>query len=203
MLRETLARAIFPVGDMEKSQVRQIAKDRSLPVFDKPDSQEICFVPDQDYAGLLRRRDPDSMREGELVSTDGQTLGLHDGHQQFTIGQRKGLGIAKGRRLYVLNIDSQSNRVVLGDREELLKSTLVADGVNLLSDRLQPGGDALRCLARIRHNHQPAAARAELTAEGNLRVRFDEAQSAITPGQAVVIYEEDVVVGGGWIDRAE
>ncbi|HUB27026.1 MAG TPA: aminomethyltransferase beta-barrel domain-containing protein, partial [Tepidisphaeraceae bacterium] len=169
----------------------------------KPDSQEICFVPDQDYAGLLRRRAPESMREGELVSASGQTLGRHDGHQQFTIGQRKGFGVGFGRRLYVLQIDPSENRVVLGEKEQLLKRGLKAGSVNLLSSRLRRGGEGIQCLARIRHNHQPAAASAVVDEHGQLQVRFEQPQSAITPGQAVVIYDGDVVVGGGWIEAAD
>jgi tRNA-specific 2-thiouridylase len=200
---ETLDHTLLPIGEFKKSVVRQMAQDWNLPVFNKPDSQEICFVPDQDYAGLLRRHTPEAMREGELVSSSGETLGRHSGHQQFTVGQRKGLGVAVGRPLYVLEIDPDSNRVTLGDKENLLKPGLVASGVNLLSNRLVAGGEPLKCLARIRHNHQPAPAVATISAEGELRVRFDQPQSAITAGQAVVIYDDDVVIGGGWIERAE
>jgi tRNA-uridine 2-sulfurtransferase len=203
MTRQTLEHTLLPIGEFHKSQVRKMAEERNLPVFNKPDSQEICFVPDQDYAGLLRRRSPEAMREGELVSAGGETLGRHSGHQQFTIGQRKGFGVGFGKRLYVLQIDPRENRVVLGEKEQLLKSGLTADGLNLLSSRMRAGGESLRCLARIRHNHQPAAAMATVNENGRLRVVFDQPQSAITAGQAVVIYDGDVVIGGGWIEQAE
>jgi tRNA-uridine 2-sulfurtransferase len=198
-----LEHTLFPIGDYQKKAVREIAQELNLPVFNKPDSQEICFVPDQDYAGLVRRHAPDQMREGELVSTGGVPLGRHGGHQNFTIGQRKGVGLALGRPVYVVEIDPQANRVVLGEREQLLKRGLIAGGINLLCGRPSPGGRAVRCTARIRHNHAPAPAMASIDEKEQLRVQFDQPQTAITPGQAVVLYDGDVVLGGGWIERAE
>jgi tRNA-specific 2-thiouridylase len=202
MTKDALAHTLLPIGEYRKAEVRKIAEELKLPVFNKPDSQEICFVPDQDYVGLLRRTAPDSLREGEFVSPNGEKLGRHGGHQSFTIGQRKGLGIALGHPIYVVDIDPHSNRVTLGEKEQLFKRGLVADGINILNSRLQPGAPAIPCTARIRHNHTPAAAIARVTDDGQLHVTFDEAQAAITPGQAVVIYDGDILLGGGWIDRA-
>lgn len=203
MSRQTLDHTLLPVGDFEKHEVRAMAEELKLPVFNKPDSQEICFVPDQDYAGLVRRRTPEAFRGGQFVTTAGEILGEHDGHQQFTIGQRKGLGMAFGRPIYVVDIDSESNRVTLGEKDDLLRSTLIASQLNLLTDRLPVGGDAVPCAAKIRYNAEPQPGIAWRSAADELFVRFDEPQSAITPGQAVVLYDGDAVLGGGWIDRAE
>jgi tRNA-specific 2-thiouridylase len=175
----------------------------NLPVFNKPDSQEICFVPNQDYAALVQRRSPDTFSRGELVSASGETIGSHEGHQHFTIGQRKGVGVALGYPIYVVDIDPTSNRVTVGDKEQLRKSGLVARQINLHSGRIAAAGVAgLRCEAKIRYNHQPQAATVVLSGEDEIRVWFDEPQSAITPGQAVVVYDGNVVLGGGWIDAA-
>jgi tRNA-specific 2-thiouridylase len=201
MSRKHLAHTLLPIGEFEKPRVREIAQELKLPVYNKPDSQEICFVPNQDYAGLVKRRAPDAFREGQLVSTSGEIISTHTGHQHFTIGQRKGLGIARGVPLYVLDIDAQTNRVTVGEKDALLKRSLVATQINVLSPRLANAAD-LPCLAKIRYNHQPQPATVTRSGEDELRARFDEPQSAITPGQAVVLYDGDVVLGGGWIDQA-
>ena len=199
MSRATLDHTLLPIGGYEKHEVRAIAQELKLPVFNKPDSQEICFVPNQDYAALVRRRSPDTFREGELVDSSGHVVGAHAGHQQFTIGQRKGLGVALGYPVYVVNIDPASNRVTLGNKEDLLKRELIAHQLNVLSDSLKVGA-TIRCTAKVRYNHQPQAGVAERTGEDEIIVRFDEPQSAITPGQALVLYDGDEVLGGGWID---
>ena len=200
MNQETLDLTLLPIGGYEKFAVRAIAEELKLPVFNKPDSQEICFVPNQDYAGLLQRRSPGTFGDGELVTTDGQVVGAHSGHQHFTIGQRRGVGVALGYPIYVVDIDPNENRVTLGSKNELLKRGLVAHQINLLSDRIGSGG--IKCTAKIRYNHDPQPAVAMMAGEDELRVRFDDAQSAITPGQAVVLYDGEVVLGGGWIDSA-
>ncbi|HEY8748668.1 MAG TPA: tRNA 2-thiouridine(34) synthase MnmA [Tepidisphaeraceae bacterium] len=202
MSRATLEHTLLPIGEFEKHEVRQMAEEMALPVFNKPDSQEICFVPNNDYASLVRRRTPEAFAEGEFVTSNGSVIGTHEGHQQFTVGQRKGLRVAAGYPLYVIDIDATSNRVVLGEKEALLKRSLVAHEINLLDDALRAGGEAIRCTAKIRYNHLPVPAVASRTGEDELTVRFDEPQSAITPGQAVVIYDGEAVVGGGWIDSA-
>ncbi|MGD0389209.1 MAG: tRNA 2-thiouridine(34) synthase MnmA [Tepidisphaeraceae bacterium] len=201
MSRKTLDHTLLPIGEMEKHEVRAIAREMNLPVYNKPDSQEICFVPDQDYAALVRRRSPQSVRPGELVLEDGAVVGRHEGHQHFTIGQRKGVGVAFGRPIYVVDIDSQANRVTLGERQTLRRGGLTAREVNWLTDKPPIAGQPISCAAKIRYNHEPQPA--TVTAgEGEMVVRFDEPQSAVTPGQAVVLYDGDVVLGGGWIERA-
>ncbi len=196
-----LEHTLLPIGDMEKHAVRALAAEWNLPVFNKPDSQEICFVPNNDYAGLVRRRTPERFRAGEFVTPAGEVVGRHEGHQHFTIGQRKGLGVARGHPLYVLDIDAAANRVVLGDRDALLKTSLVARQINVLSPALADaaGGGEVRCAAKIRYNHHPQPAVARRTGEDEIVVTYDEPQSAVTPRQAVVLYDEDVVLGGGGI----
>jgi tRNA-specific 2-thiouridylase len=203
MSEKTVAHTLLPIGDLEKPAVRAIAEEMKLPVFNKPDSQEICFVPNQDYAGLVRRRSPDTFHDGQLVTTAGEVVGTHSGHQHFTIGQRKGVGVALGYPIYVVDIETDTNRVKLGSKQDLLKSTLTANQINLIGDRLKTSGDAgVRCSAKIRYNHDPQPAVATLTGNDELTVKFDAPQTAITPGQAVVIFDGDVVLGGGWIETA-
>ena len=200
MSRETLAHTLLPIGGYEKHEVRAIAEELKLPVFNKPDSQEICFVPNNDYAGLVRRRSPETFRSGEFVTAQGQVVGQHEGHQHFTVGQRKGLGVALGYPIYVTHIDPASNRVTVGEKDALMKSTLIARQLNFLSDEIHSA--PIRCTAKIRYNHSPQQATASLIDLDTLTVTFDEPQSAITPGQAVVLYQDERVVGGGWIDSA-
>jgi tRNA-specific 2-thiouridylase len=201
MSRETLDHTLLPIGGFEKSAVRAMARELSLPVFNKPDSQEICFVPNQDYAGLVQRRTPESFREGEFVTPEGASLGTHAGHQHFTIGQRKGLGMAFGYPIYVVDIDADSNRVTLAGKEHLKRDGLIARQINILSSRLRDAGE-MNCQAKIRYNHQPVDATAKIIGEDELEVRFASPQYAVTPGQAVVLYDGDVVLGGGWIEGA-
>lgn len=201
MRREAIAHTLLPIGEFEKHAVRAMAQEMKLPVYNKPDSQEICFVPNQDYAGLVRRRTPDRFREGQFVTAAGDVVGAHAGHQQYTVGQRKGLGVALGYPVYVIDIDPAANRVTLGDVESLLHRSLTARQLNLHDERLS-AGEAVHCTAKIRYNHSPQAATAMLHGPDELFVRFEQPQSAITPGQAVVLYDGDVVLGGGWIDSS-
>jgi tRNA-specific 2-thiouridylase len=174
-----------------------------LPVFNKPDSQEICFVPNNDYAGLVERRTPGGFRPGEFVDTSGNVLGTHPGHQNFTVGQRKGLRVALGHPIYVESIDPSTNRVTLADKDALLKRSLVAHQINLLDESLRGRSEPFACTAKIRYNHDPQPARAIVSGADELTVTFDEPQSAITPGQAVVLYDGERALGGGWIDVAQ
>jgi tRNA-specific 2-thiouridylase len=199
--RELLPRLLFPIGGYHKEQVREIARAAGLAaVADKPDSVEICFVPDGDHAALIRRRRPESATAGRIVGPAGNVLAEHDGFERFTVGQRKGLGYAAGSRRYVLQIVPETNTVVVGDREGLLATSLVASRVNWLTD--EPA-ETLACSARIRYRHAGAAATVTALPGGGAEVRFAEPQTAITPGQAVVFYDGPRVLGGGWIERAE
>jgi tRNA-specific 2-thiouridylase len=201
MSRENLAHTMLPIGEFDKHDVRAIAEELKLPVFNKPDSQEICFVPNQDYAGLVRRRSPETFRTGEVVTPEGKVVAQHEGHQHFTIGQRKGLGVALGHPIYVVDIDAETNRVTIGDKAMLARDGLVARQVNFLSRRPREAG-TMKCVAKIRYNHTPVPATVKVTGADEFEVRFDEPQTAVTPGQAAVLYDGDVVLGGGWIERA-
>jgi tRNA-specific 2-thiouridylase len=197
--RARLSEMLLPIGGFHKSRVREMAREFDLPVFDKPDSQEICFVPDNDYAGLVKQRTPDRVARGRIVDSAGKVLGEHEGQQHFTIGQRKGVKLALGERAYVISKDAATNTVVLGDREELRAGGLIARETNWLID---PSNQWMPCTAKIRYNAQPVEAHVRRTADDVLEVRFDQPQYAVAPGQAVVCYEDDSVMCGGWIDRA-
>ncbi len=197
--RSILPRLLFPIGDLHKDEVRSLAREANLPVAEKPDSVEICFVPDNDHARLVRERRPQRQSAGVFVDTAGNVLAEHDGIERFTVGQRKGLGYAAGSRRYVLEIVPETNTVVLGDRDELLAPGLLAAKVNWLID--EPAAP-LECVAKIRYRHRGAAATVTALPDGGARVEFIEPQSAIAPGQAVVFYAGPRVLGGGWIERA-
>ena len=193
-----LSNMMLPIGGFVKDDIRAMAKQWDLPVFDKPDSQEICFVPDMDYAGLIKRQTPDEVEPGEIHDMDGNVIGEHEGHQHFTVGQRRGVGVALGYPIYVVNKDAASNTVTVGKREELAASGCVADQVNWFGD--MPSG-SIACDAKIRYNADAVPATARLDGD-ELCVDFDETQFAVAPGQAVVCYDGDRVLGGGWIKRA-
>ena len=192
--REMLPRLLFPLGAMKKSEVREVARRAGLAVADKPDSVEICFVPGGDHAQVVRARRPEAATAGRFVDPSGRDLGEHGGIDRYTVGQRKGLGVGFGERRFVLRIVPGSNEVVLGGREQLQSAGLRASGLNWLGDA--PTGP-LACDAKIRYRHAPARA----VLEGD-RVRFDQPQQAVAPGQAVVFYDGDRVLGGGWIEEA-
>lgn len=195
--RDMLSRVLFPIGGLRKHQVRELAREFGLPVSEKPDSVEICFVPDGDHSSLIRRRRPDRETAGVFVDSAGQVMGTHDGYERFTVGQRKGLGVATGSRRYVLEIIPESRQVVLGDVQDTLGNGLLANSINWL---IQPPTGEVHCSAKIRYRHTPAPAIVRPVGDG-VEVHFNEPQSAITPGQAVVFYDGERVLGGGWIDR--
>lgn len=197
--RGLLPHLLFPVGAMPKEEVRALARKAGLAVSDKPDSVEICFVPDGDHGQLIRRRRPDLATAGQIVDTAGAVLADHRGIENFTIGQRKKLGFAAGRRRFVLDIIPSENKVVVGDREELLAKGLEASGVNWLTKT--PPDQPLTCSAKIRYRHKAAPATVTALENSSAEVAFTEAQTAITPGQAVVFYDGNRVLGGGWIDK--
>ncbi|MFK7817908.1 MAG: tRNA 2-thiouridine(34) synthase MnmA [Planctomycetaceae bacterium] len=194
--RELLPNILFPVGDQAKVAIREQARQAGLRNADKPDSQEICFIPDNDYAGFIERYRGQQDTAGELVTTAGEVVGQHDGYERFTIGQRKGLGIAFGEPRYVVRIEKESRRVIIGEREDLDCTELEADRLNWLVPNLP---DRIECKAMIRYRHKAAAAVAEIAGEDRLRVTFEEPQFGVAPGQAVVLYDNNRVLGGGWI----
>lgn len=194
--RSILPHLLFPIGGYRKEQVRSMARELDLGVADKPDSVEICFVPGNDHAAFIRQRRPALQTAGNFVDAAGNVLATHDGFERFTIGQRKGLGYAAGSRRYVLQIVPQTHEVVLGEKEDLLSSGLEVEKVNWL---IEPPEDSFRCSAKIRYRHQAARATVQPLPNARAKVEFDDPQSAVTPGQAVVFYNDDQVLGGGWI----
>ncbi|USO00399.1 MAG: tRNA 2-thiouridine(34) synthase MnmA [Phycisphaeraceae bacterium] len=212
--RARLAAMMLPIGGFSKGEIREKARELGLPVFDKPDSQEICFVPDNDYAGLVERRRPELAKTGAIVDSGGHAIGEHGGQHRFTIGQRRGVGVALGHRIYVVGRDPETNRVTVGGREDLVATGLVAREANWLVDPPSPGvwADAI---VQYRYNSEGRPARVcriddadEPTPGGRMgrfEVEFNEPVEAVAPGQAAVVYdaaEPDLVLGGGWIERA-
>ena len=202
LTQEQLCRTLFPLGNLNKTQVRELAHQHGLAIAEKPDSQEICFVPGGDYkrfidAYLAEQGESLPDTAGELVTTSGEVIGEHSGIHNFTVGQRKGLGLATGSPLYVIQISGANKQVMVGGDEHLYSRTLRARRTNLISvdDLYEP----MRVSVKIRHRHEPAPAVIERSALDEILVTFDEPQRAITPGQAAVFYDGDVVVGGGWI----
>jgi tRNA-uridine 2-sulfurtransferase len=198
LTQDQLARAVFPVGALAKSEVRLQARRLGLSVAEKPDSQEICFIPDGDYAMFIERKEPAVARAGAIVDEHGHQLGTHGGIHRFTIGQRKGLGIASTIPLYVLRIDPDAGNVMVGPRSALERTRLAASGVNWIA--IDAPASPVRGTAQIRHRHKPGAGVICALPDGRAEMIFDEPQAAITPGQAVVFYDGDTVIGGGWID---
>jgi len=199
LTQEQLAGAMFPIGGLRKEDVRQHARRLGLSTAEKPESQEICFVADGDYRAFLRDRDPGVFRPGAIVDGEGRILGRHAGVASFTVGQKRGLGLQSGRRLYVLDLDPDENTVTVGEAEALERRRLTARRVNFIG--CDPPARPLRVEARIRHSHVPAPATVRALDGERAEVVFDSPQRAITPGQSVVWYQGDLVVGGGVIAR--
>jgi len=197
---EQLARAVFPVGELTKEEVRRLASAHGLPTADKAESQEICFVPDDDYAGFVERQSPDADRAGPIVDAEGHELGRHRGIHRFTVGQRRGLGLSSTRPLYVLAVLPASRTVVVGEAERLDSPGLLARDVNWLS--VEPPRASVRASVKIRYRAAEAASTLRPRADGRVEVRFDAPQRAVTPGQAAVFYDGEVCLGGGWIESA-
>jgi len=194
-----LAAAHFPVGDLDKDAVRAHARRLGLITAEKPESQEICFVPDDDYRGFLRRRDPEMFRPGPIVDATGRRLGTHTGVAGYTVGQRRGLGVVQAEPLYVTGIDPGANALTVGPAAQLERDRLRARDVNFIA--CDPPREPVRVEARIRHSHRPVPATVVASGGGEAEVAFDEPQRAVTPGQSVVWYRDDLVIGGGVISR--
>jgi tRNA-specific 2-thiouridylase len=202
LTQEQLSRSEFPLGELTKEEVRGVARRVNLPVADKPESMELCFVPNGNYVQFIEaysreRGAPLSDGGGEIINEEGVVVGRHSGVHQFTIGQRKGLGFAAGKPLYVLSIDRENNRVVVGDDESLRTSTCEVENVNWIA--LENPVEPVRASVKIRHKHVPAEASVKPLDATRARVVFDTPQRAITSGQGAVFYDGDRVLGGGWI----
>ncbi len=213
--RDRLREMMLPIGEFEKPRVRELAQEFGLPVFDKPDSQEICFVPDDDYAGLVERRRPETVSSGAILDTAGNRVGEHAGQHRFTIGQRRGVGVALGRPIYVVDKDPDANTITIGDERDLLVGSCIAGEANWLVDA-DCFSNWTPCHAKFRYNSPAVPARVRTipdiqapTPSGRsaaFEVAFDEPQRAVAPGQALVIYdadEPDWLLAGGWIARCE
>jgi tRNA-specific 2-thiouridylase len=195
--QDQLTRAMFPLGEKTKSDTREVARHCNLKTADKEESMEICFVPDNDYGKFLQQAKLVQKHRGEIVNLQGRVLGQHDGIEFYTIGQRKGLGISSPKPLYVVELDSETNRVVVGDESELERDEFTVDRCNWIPFD-QPSA-TLEVTTKIRYNHPGTAATVTPLQNGRATVKLHIAQRAITPGQAAVFYQNDLVVGGGWI----
>lgn len=198
--RELLPRMLLPVGDYYKARIREIAASLGMRVADKKDSQEICFVTSGKHDEFVRSRRGDIDMSGEIVTTAGRVVGTHPGIERFTVGQRKGMGVALGEPHFVVRIEPESRRVVIGKKEDLARSELTAQRCNWLLDNTPQPGDAFRCQAKIRYNSQRHPALACILPDHRLQVTFDEPRYGVAPGQAVVCFEGERVIGGGWIE---
>ena len=192
-----LARTLFPLGDRTKEEVRRLAHERGLLTADKPESQEICFIPDDDYRRFLRERAPETARPGKIVDRQGRMLGEHPGTAFFTVGQRRGLRIPDRTPYYVTEIHAGENVLVVGKADDLLTATCIVERVNWLS--IPQPTEPIRALVKIRYKDPGGMATIRLAAEDGAVVHFDEPRRAVTPGQAIVFYDGDLVLGGGWI----
>lgn len=197
MTQEQLSHTLMPLSGMEKTEARKLAEKHGLPVAHKPDSQEICFVENKDYAGFIERYTGKKPERGNFVDASGNVLGEHLGVTKYTIGQRKGLGISFGRPMYVTGIDAKNNIIMLGEEGSQYSSSLVAENLNFIPFDY-PSGDMV-VQAKVRYQAKPARARLIPISETRVKVEFDEPQRSVTPGQAVVFYDEDIVLGGGTI----
>jgi tRNA-specific 2-thiouridylase len=197
--QQQLARSLFPLGEMTKTDTRAVARQSHLKTADKEESMEICFVPDKDYGRFLQQANLVQKHRGEIVNLHGQTLGHHDGIEFYTIGQRKGLGISSPKPLYVIELDVANNRVIVGDETALDRDEFGVERCNWIPFDAPP--ETLEVTAKIRYNHPGTPATVTPSANGGARVKLHVPQRAITPGQACVFYQDDLVVGGGWIGR--
>lgn len=197
--QKQLSKVVFPLGKLTKDEVREIAAEQNFVNSRKKDSQDICFIPDGNFSGFIQRYKRLKPHPGNFIDTDGNILGEHNGAYMFTIGQRKGLGIALGKPAYVLSTDTDKNTVTLGSNEQLFKNRLYAEKINLIAvDRID---SPLRVTAKIRYSHRDAWATVEQTGDNSFVVEFDEPQRAVTPGQSVVLYDGDTIIGGGVVSK--
>jgi tRNA-specific 2-thiouridylase len=197
LTQEQLQRTLMPVGEYSKEEIRKIAEDIQLQVANKPDSQDICFVPDGDYAGFIEKTAGKQVQKGNFVTVDGTVLGEHKGIIHYTVGQRKGLGLALGYPAFVLEIRPETNEVVIGTHEESMAKSLRAGNLNFMS--IEDLAEPQRVFTKIRYNHRGVWATIEKTGEDEILCTFEEPQRAVTPGQAVVFYDGEYVLGGGTI----
>lgn len=199
--QDELSRLIFPLGGFSKAEVRAMAAERKLATAHKPESMDICFIPDNDYHRFMREERPDVLRPGPIVDRRGTVLGQHNGLALYTVGQRRGLGITSRDPMFVIELDPARNLLIVGTKDELERDELIAEGFSFVAGRWP--SEPIRCTAQIRSHAQAVPATAEPLELGRLLVRFDTPQRAVTPGQAIVLYDDDVTLGGGRITVAQ
>ena len=199
LTQDQLSKTLMPVGEFSKDEIRKIAEEINLSVAHKPDSQEICFVSDNDYAGFIEEQTGKKFEKGDFIDVNGNVVGQHNGIIHYTVGQRKGLGLSLGRPVFVVDILPDTNQVVVGDNQDVFAKGLIADRMNFMAIEEPKIGEEVRLIAKIRYNHEGAPCTIKMIDEEHCQVLFDEPQRAITPGQAVVFYEGDYVAGGGTI----
>lgn len=199
--QQSLAHFLLPLGNMTKEHTRELAEKFNLPVAHKPDSQEICFVPHDDYKAYLQDKNPNCLKKGNIVDRDGNILGRHEGVPLYTIGQRKGLGIAYKYPLYVVDLNMERNEVIVGGADEVYSMALIASDLNWIAIDGMEASEKATYNTKIRYGNREGRAAIEMQADGKLRVSFTEPQRAVTPGQSIVFYDGDTVVGGGVIER--
>lgn len=198
LTQNELSRIMFPLGSMTKDEVREIAKDMNLKVANKPDSQEVCFITAGDYRDFLKEHGGMRKGRGEIIDVDGNVLGYHDGVYSFTVGQRRGLGIAKGKPMYVVKVEPEANRVVVGEEKDIFRTKLTANNISWVD--IIPS-DKMKVRAKIRYRHFESDASVSIQSDSQAFVEFNTPQRAMTPGQAIVFYDGDRVLGGGWINE--
>jgi len=198
--QDQLARAVFPLAERTKEEVRALARKIGLPSAEASESQDICFVPEGEYSRLVRERKGPEIRPGEIVDLSGKVVGRHEGIVDFTVGQRRGVGLAMGEPVYVVEIDPRTNRVVIGCGSDLLVSDFAVESVNWVG--IAPPCEPMHCDVQVRYRSKPFPATVSVAGRFGVHVTCDEPQRAVTPGQAAVLYREDLLLGGGWITRA-
>ena len=199
--QEQLKRILLPIGEYEKDDVRALAKEIGLEVHNKKDSQEICFIKDNDYIKYLKKHMKKKVKPGNFVELDGEVIGKHKGIINYTIGQRKGLGVTFGKPMFVVDINAKDNTIVLGDNSDLFRSELIASNVNIIPFDFDEMKEPVRVEAKVRYAAKPSPATVYKISENNIRIVFDEPQRAITKGQSVVMYDGDILVGGAVIEK--
>lgn len=198
LTQEQLSRAMFPLGDLTKGEVRELARKHNLPVAEKPESQQLCFLQGEPQGTFIQKRIPNIARQGKMVDQEGREVATHEGVHHFTIGQRRGLGVAAGSPQYVVDLDPSNNVVRIGTNEDLMRNAFKVDRVNWVSTEAPSA--PIRANVRIRYKHDESPANLTPTPTGSTyAIEFDQHQRAITPGQAAVFYQDDLLLGGGWI----
>ncbi len=199
--QKELRKLMFPLGSLKKDEVRDLARNLNLKLAEKPDSTGVCFVPSGNYRDYLISQDAFTEKEGDIVNTEGEVLGKHRGIYSFTVGQRRGLGIATGKPMYVVGLEPKENRVIVGEEDKIYSNKLIAENISWVTDIPEGNNQQIEVKAKVRYRHKEDDALITMKSDTDAEIEFKNPQRAITPGQAVVLYKDDKVLGGGWINR--